>query len=80
MKPNPILEEVWRIKEELAREAGYDIDRYCEQLRAWTATHPHPGPRARNVEEKQRLMAEMEQKHAQEAALVLNDAPLRPKP
>jgi len=25
MKANPILEEVWRIKDQLAAEAGYDI-------------------------------------------------------
>lgn len=35
MKSNPILEEVWRIKDQLAAEAGYDMDRLFEQLRAW---------------------------------------------
>ena len=30
MKSNPVLEEVWRIKDELAREAGYDLHRLCE--------------------------------------------------
>ena len=25
MNTNPILEEVWRVKDELAREAGYDM-------------------------------------------------------
>lgn len=44
MKPNPILEEVWRIKDELAREAGYDIHRLCENTRQWAETHPHSGP------------------------------------
>jgi hypothetical protein len=28
MKANPILEEVWRIKDQLAAEAGYDVDRF----------------------------------------------------
>lgn len=37
MKSNPILEEVWRIKDQLAAEAGYDMDRFFEQLRAWSA-------------------------------------------
>ena len=51
MKSNPILEEVWRIKDELAREAGYDVHRLCENTRQWAAAHPHPGPRVRNAEE-----------------------------
>ena len=28
MKTNPILEEVWQIKDQLAAEAGYDVDRF----------------------------------------------------
>lgn len=75
MKANPILEEVWRIKDELAREAGYDINRYCEQLRAWAMAHPHPGPIVRNAEELRRLVAETERKRAEESALALNDIP-----
>jgi hypothetical protein len=31
MSPNPILEGVWWIKEELAREADYDLHRMCER-------------------------------------------------
>ena len=34
MKPDPILEELWRVKDELAREAGYDIERMFDELRA----------------------------------------------
>ncbi len=37
MKSNPILEEVWRIKDELDREAGHDLHRVCENLRRWEA-------------------------------------------
>ena len=80
MKANPIIEEIWRIKDELAREAGYDINRYCEQLQAWSTAHPHPGPIVRNAEELQRLLAETEPKRAEKAALVLKDAPPRQKP
>lgn len=54
MKPNPILEEVWRIKEELAREAGGDVRRLCEQTRKWAAEHPHAGPIVRDAEELRR--------------------------
>ena len=80
MKADPILEEVWRIKDELAREADYDINRYCEQLRAWSEAHPHPGPRVRNAEELRRLLAEADQKRAEESALALNEAPPREEP
>jgi hypothetical protein len=55
MNPNPILEEIWRIKDQLAREADYDVDRFFENLRAWTDTHPHSGPVVRNAEELRRL-------------------------
>ena len=44
MKSNPIVEEVWRIKDELAREAGSDMHRLCENTRQWAAEHPHTGP------------------------------------
>ena len=33
MHPNPILEEVWKIKDDLAQEAGHDMRRLCENLR-----------------------------------------------
>lgn len=58
MKPNPILEEVWRVKDELAREAGHDIHRLCEKTRQWAAAHPHPGPVVRNAEGLCQLVAE----------------------
>jgi hypothetical protein len=78
MKANPILDEIWKVKDELAREAGYDIDRYCEQLRAWSEAHPHDGPVARNAEELRRLVAEQGRKRAEESALVLKDEPPGP--
>ena len=78
MKSNPILEEVWRIKDEVAREAGCDIHRLCENTRQWAAAHPHPGPIVHNAAERQRLAIEEERKRAKESALTLNDAPPRP--
>jgi hypothetical protein len=57
MKADSILEEVWRIKDDLAREAGGDIHRMCENARQWIAEHPHAGPIARNAEELRRLVA-----------------------
>ena len=79
MKTNPILEEAWRIKDQLAAEAGYDMDRFVEQLHAWSAAHPHVGPVVRNAEELRRLMAEEERKRTEQAALALNDKPVRKK-
>ena len=40
MKPNPILEELWRVKDDLAREAGYDVDRIFAELRAAEGRQP----------------------------------------
>ena len=70
MKANPILEEVWRAKDQLAAEAGYDVDRFFAQLRAWSEAHPHAGPVVRNAGELRHLAAE-------KSALVLNDKPAR---
>ena len=77
MKPDPILEEIWRIKDELAREAGYDIHRMFENLRKWSAEHPHSGPVVRNAEELRQLVAEEERKRAEASALALNEEPPR---
>lgn len=44
MKPNPILEEAWRVKDELAREADDDLHRLCENTRQWATQHLHPAP------------------------------------
>ncbi len=68
MKANPILEEVWRIKDQLAAEAGYDVDRFFAQLGAWSEAHPHTGPVVRNAKELRRLAAK-------ESALALKDKP-----
>ena len=79
MKANPILEEVWRIKDQLAAEAGYDIDRFFDNLRKWEAEHPHTGPVVRNAEELRQLVAETERQRAEGSALALNDKPPRKK-
>ncbi len=78
MKPNPILEEIWRIKDELAREAGYDLHRLCENTRRWAAEHPHAGPIVRNAEELRQLVAGAEQR-AETSGMVIKDEPPRPK-
>ncbi len=77
MKTNPILEEVWRIKDQLAADAGYDIDRFFENLRKWEAEHPHTGPVVRNAEELRQLVARKERERSEESAMALNDKPCK---
>ena len=77
MKSNPILEEVWRIKDQLADDAGHDMDRFFESLRQWEAEHPHSGQVVNSAEELQQLIAEKERRRAAETAMVLNDEPPR---
>lgn len=43
MKPDSILEELWDVKDELARASGYDANRFLENLRRWETEHPHLG-------------------------------------
>jgi hypothetical protein len=64
MKADPILEELWRIKDELAREAGNDVRRLCENTRRWAAAHPHSAPVVRDAEELRKLIEAEERKHA----------------
>jgi hypothetical protein len=79
MKSNPILEEVWRIKDDLAREANNDIHQLCENTRRWAAEHPHNGPVVRNAEELQQLIAEKERRRAGQPTLALNEEPPKPE-
>lgn len=75
MKTNPILEEVWQIKDRLAAESGYDVDRFFEQLRTWSAEHPHSGRIVHSTEELRQLVAEKERQRAVASPMVLNDQP-----
>ncbi|MBM3840775.1 MAG: hypothetical protein FJ398_23005 [Verrucomicrobia bacterium] len=70
MKPDPILEELWRVKDDLAREAGYDIARTFAELRA--AEGRHSGPLIRTAEELQRYVAEQHRRDSP-AALALQE-------
>jgi hypothetical protein len=47
----PILEELWQTKDDLAREAGDDVARICENTRRWAAAHPHSGPVVKDAAE-----------------------------
>ena len=68
MKPDTILEEVWQIKDRLAREAGCDIRTFCAQLEEWSKAHPHAGPVFKNADE---LRLHLEQR----TATVLREEP-----
>ena len=74
MKPDPILEELWKIKDNLAREAGYDTHRFFENLRQWEADHPHLGPVVATADDLRHLVADEERRRADASALILREA------
>ncbi len=76
MKTNPLLEELWQVKEDLAREAGYDIDRTFAELRA--AETQQPGPLLRSAEDLRRYLSGEEQRRELAAALALKERPPPP--
>ena len=78
MKPNPILEEVWRIKDELAREADEDVHQLCENTRRWAAEHPHTGPVVHSSEELRQLIAERERQGESQPTAALREKPPGP--
>ena len=75
MERNPILEEMWRIKDELAHEAGDDLHRLCENTRRWAAAHPHSGPVVGSAHELRRLAEGYGLRHPDSSAMALNDVP-----
>ena len=80
MNANPILEEVWKIKDELAREFAADPDAYFTKLNEIGKAEEKAGRKViRSAEELRRLMAEEERERAEQAALALNDKPARKK-
>ncbi len=76
MKVNPLLEELWQVKDELAREAGYDIDRIFNELRLAEARQP--GPLLHSADELRRYVADQERHHEATAAPALNEEPSPP--
>ena len=73
MERNSILEEIWRIKDQLAREAGDDLHRLCENTRRWAAEHPYSGPVIASAEELRRLAAEYGLRQSAPSTMTLND-------
>ena len=73
MKTDPLLKELWQVKDDLAREAGYDIDRIFAELRA--AETRQPGPVIRSAEDLRRYAAEEERRHEADSPVVIKEEP-----
>ena len=74
MKADPILEELWRVKDELSREMAADPAAYFAKLDEITKAHEKAGGKViRSAEELRQIMAEKERQRAEETAMVLND-------
>jgi hypothetical protein len=74
MKVDPILEEVWRIKDKLSREMAADPDAYSAKLDELVKAEEKAGRRViRSAGELRPLVAEKERQRAQEAPMVLNE-------
>ena len=78
MKTNPLLEELWRVKDDLAREAGYDIDHIFAELRV--AETRQPGRLIRSAEELRPYVSELEQAPASTSMLKEEPPPAPPGP
>ena len=78
MKADPILEDVWRIKDKLSREMAADPDAYFAKLTEMTQAEEQAGRKViRSAGELRQLVAETARQCAAESALVLNDKPGR---
>ena len=73
MKTNPLLEELWQVKDDLAREAGYDLDRIFAELRAAEARQP--GPLIGSADELRRYVADEEQRFAAASVVAVKEEP-----
>ncbi len=72
MKTNLIFEELWQTKDDLAREAGDEVARSCENTRRWAAAHPHTGPVVNDAAELRVWLARQEEP---ELSVVREDTP-----
>ena len=79
MNPDPILEEVWRVKDALAREAGYDVDRVFDELRRSTADEQKAGRQVIRSSVELRRYAVIEEGRRRAEALALREPRLPSK-
>jgi hypothetical protein len=74
MKPDPILEEVWRVKDKLSREMAADPDAYCAKLDGIAKAEQLAGRRViRSAKELRQLVAEKERQRDLASRMVLNE-------
>ena len=78
MKADPILEEVWRIKDKLSQEMAADPDAYFAKLDEMTKAEEKAGRKViRSAEELRQHVAGKTRQRAAASALALNDKPVR---
>ena len=78
MKADPILEEVWRIKDKLSREMTADPEAYSAKLDGITNAEEKAGRKIiRSAAGLRELVAEKERQLAGQSAFALNDKPSR---
>lgn len=76
MKADPILEEVWRVKDKLSREMAADPAAYSAKLDAIADAEEKAGRKViRSAAELQQHLSLRERR--EESAFVLNDKPAR---
>ena len=73
MKTNPLLEELWQVKDDLARETCYDIHRIFADLRA--AEAQQPGLLLRSANDLRRYVAQQTHPHEAASALAVKEQP-----
>lgn len=72
MITNPLLEEIWAVKDRLSAEAGGDIHVFCQQLRDWSAKNL---PRNIAVCDPSRLRALLAKQEEGESLVLREDSP-----
>jgi predicted patatin/cPLA2 family phospholipase len=78
MKADPILEEVWRIKDKLSREMAADPAAYSAKLDEIAKAEEQAGRTViRSAEELRQLAAEKDRQRANASAMMLHDKPPR---
>ncbi len=80
MKADPILEELWHVKEKLSRDMAVDPAAYQARLDQLMRQAEQAGQRILSSPgDLRRHVAEREHSHRQAAALTLNETPPRRK-
>lgn len=71
MITNPLLEEIWGVKDRLNTESGGDIHVFCQQLRDWSAKNLPRNMAVCDPAELRALLA----KEESEDSLILREEP-----